>query len=581
MKHYLLTWYGMTDLRAALGLEDTYGPVLSALRTGDYSDAVILAYTNPGKHQDAFVGELREEWEEWVTAPASGRPSLAVDQIHRFVDAVSNTASGHELFTGWLQGELKTLGIDVDIRVIPKELKQLNDAPGIHSAAAAAVLVALEDPVDKRVTTYVSPGTPVMAYTWALIARSNPQLNIGVISSSDPRMPPEQVELPRALLDSSINAPDGTEPASREYDLVIHLLGEQTIPVFFGMRQFQAERNLILTTTGYEAEARRLAKVAGFSPAPVIIPDPFKPADTRKAITKQVAKLAGDARVAVNMTGGTKLMFAGALSACWELGLDPFYFEVRHHNVIFLRDGTQVPFVGITDVEDFLRAGDFTTVSPGRWDADPAREKRVSATHALWQRRSLLRGLYKLPAFLKFAGQSNSDRSPFSFTWNGGEASLDFNGTTTLVLGGSSIEAPASGFFKYLSGGWLEEYVYSLLRPLAEDGLVRDVRLGFEAGYREGSTSKANQTAQEFDCAFTDGKRLWIVECKAGPVKQEAIQKLENNLKLYGGVAARGILVSSFELTEANKNRLSTLPSISAACSDELSTEALRRIVQR
>jgi hypothetical protein len=26
MKHYLLTWYGMTDLRAALGVEDTQGP---------------------------------------------------------------------------------------------------------------------------------------------------------------------------------------------------------------------------------------------------------------------------------------------------------------------------------------------------------------------------------------------------------------------------------------------------------------------------------------------------------------------------------------------------------------------------
>ena len=42
MKHYLLTWYGMTDLRAALSLEDTDGPVLSALRTGEYSDVVIL-----------------------------------------------------------------------------------------------------------------------------------------------------------------------------------------------------------------------------------------------------------------------------------------------------------------------------------------------------------------------------------------------------------------------------------------------------------------------------------------------------------------------------------------------------------
>ena len=291
MKHYLLTWYGMTDLRAALGIEETDGPVLSALKTGDYSDAVILAYTNPVKDQRAFFGDLREEWEEWVTAPSTERPPLSRDQTHRFVDAVSNTVSGHDLFTDWLQDELTALGVKVEIRVIPQELKQLNDARGIHAAAAAAVRVALDDSAEKRVTTYVSPGTPVMAYTWALMARSNPQLNIGVISSSDPRLPPERIELPKTLLESSINAPAGVQPA-REYDLVIHLLGEQTIPVFFGMRQFQAENNIIVTTKDYEAEARRLAKVAGFAPTPVIIPDPFKPADTRKAITKQVEKLA-------------------------------------------------------------------------------------------------------------------------------------------------------------------------------------------------------------------------------------------------------------------------------------------------
>ncbi|MEI2785002.1 MAG: hypothetical protein V9E82_04765 [Candidatus Nanopelagicales bacterium] len=116
---------------------------------------------------------------------------------------------------------------------------------------------------------------------------------------------------------------------------------------------------------------------------------------------------------------------------------------------------------------------------------------------------------------------------------------------------------------------------------MEHEGIVRDVRVGFEAGYREGSTSKPGWSAQEFDGAFTDGKRLWIVECKAGPVRQEAIQKLENNLKLYGGVAARGLLISSFPLNEANKNRLGRLSAITAVQPDELSTETLRRIVLR
>jgi hypothetical protein len=33
IKHYLLTWYDITDLRAAVGFEELGGPVLAALWT--------------------------------------------------------------------------------------------------------------------------------------------------------------------------------------------------------------------------------------------------------------------------------------------------------------------------------------------------------------------------------------------------------------------------------------------------------------------------------------------------------------------------------------------------------------------
>jgi len=586
MKHYLLTWYGMTDLRAALGLEETDGPVLSALKTGDYSDVAILAYTNPEKGQSAFTGELRDQWEAWAANSSPDRPTLARDEVQQIVDAVSNTEAGHQLFATWLQDKLSALGVKVTIQVMPRALKQLNDASGIYDAAASAVRVALEDPDDKQVTTYVSPGTPVMAYTWALIARSNPQLSIGVISSSDPRMPPERIDLPKALLSSSIGTPAGAQPSLREYDVVLHLLGEQTIPVFFGMRQFLAEKNIILTTMEYEHVALRLAKVAGIEPAPVIIPDPFKPAATRKAISQQVENLPPDAKVAVNMTGGTKLMFAGALSACWELGLDPFYFEIRHHNVIFLRDGSSVPFVGISNIEDFIAASDFVTLKHGRWPTEPeaVRNRRLAVTPTIWQERDALRGLYPKKEFLEFGGKYDKhqpayerDDLPFDFKWKSGEASIAKGVAPKLVLNETTIEVPRKGFFPFIQGGWLEEYVYSLLAPLQDEGLISDVRVGYEPDYPDGASGKWG--AQEFDCTFTDGKRLWIVECKAGPVRQEAIQKLENNLRAYGGIAARGLLVSSLPLSDAAQKRVDSIDSVTFVKPDFLTTNGLRMII--
>ena len=564
MKQYLLTWYGMTDLRAALQLEATDGPVLSALKTGEYTDVVILAYTDPAK-----------------MPPAADAPQT--------LDLISNTPAAHDLFTAWLESSLTKAGVVVRVQVLPYELAHLNDAAGIHRAASAAVRLALTDQDEKQVTTFVSPGTPVMAYTWALVARSNPQLSIRVISSSDARRPPEVIDLPRSLLDAAIAAPTRPTGTGTSYDLVIHLLGEQVMPIFFALRQFPGGRHVVLTTREYTDEVERLSKVSELDADVAVIQDPFKPAETRKAIVALVGALPAGSRVAVNMTGGTKLMFAGALSACWELGLDPFYFEIKHHNVIFLRDGSQVSFVGISDVEDFLRAGDYRAVTDGRWPTEPdaIRNRRLPATEELWRRRDALRALYKDRKFLDFSNRydrhyprGERDNLPFSFSWSGGEASLQKGGTPSLTIKGTQIAVPHDGFFPFLAGGWLEEYVHSLLRPLEDEGVVRDVRVGLEVGHRQEPGVKREMLAQEFDCTFTDGRRLWIVECKAGPVKQEAIQKLENSLRQYGGIAARGILVSSFPLTEANQRRIDGISTITAVHSDRLTTDFLRLIVQ-
>ena len=49
MKKVLMTWYGITDLKASLGLEFNNGPILSALLAEEYTDILILGYTNKDK----------------------------------------------------------------------------------------------------------------------------------------------------------------------------------------------------------------------------------------------------------------------------------------------------------------------------------------------------------------------------------------------------------------------------------------------------------------------------------------------------------------------------------------------------
>jgi hypothetical protein len=581
MKHYLLTWYGITDLRAALGLEPTDGPILSALKTGKFTDVVILAYTNPSKSQHGYSNDARTQWENWRTSDPETRLQIPRDIAQQAVDDVSNTETGHVLFTDWLKTQLETNGIPCNMVVIPQELKHLNDAQAIFDAAASAVKLTLEDDCEKSITTYVSPGTPVMAYTWALIARAHPQHNIAVIASSEPRLPPETVDLPKGLLTPLVTGPQTAKPS--EYDAMIHLLGRERMPIYFGMLQFKAALHIFITTQDYQHAGIVLSRCLpkDCQSKTVTILDAFKPADTRRAIEEQVCKLPSKARVAVNLTGGTKLMFAGALAACWELGLEPFYFEINDHNILFIRDGLTVPFIGAKSVDEYFVVNGFDVIKSGRWEENPVRAARQDVTRKLWEARRALGRLYQTSDFRNYHVPWGKGRNPrFSWKWEDSQASFDDRGEATLVLNGKTIPVTkCDDYGQYLGGGWLEEYVYSLLRAVEKRGLIYDVRIGMEVDYANRTQPLDKMPNGEFDCAFTDGKRLWLVECKAGNVKQEHIQKLENNLKTYGGIAARGILVSSFPVLSRHAKRISSSTAIVAVQAEEVSSKVLEKIV--
>jgi hypothetical protein len=480
-----------------------------------------------------------------------------------------------------LKAELAALGISCEVEIISVELKHLNDAQRIYKAAVAALKRAAENVSEKTITSFVSPGTPVMAYTWALIASANPQHKIAVIASSDPRKPPETIALPRNLLMPVIAPLNAVKPL--KFDVLIHLLGRERMPIYFGMIQFQAGEHIFITTQEYNTAATVLSQLlpTGCRTKTVLINDPFRPSDTRRAIESQVGKFPTEAKIAVNLTGGTKLMFSGALSACWSNGLEPFYFEVNHHNVIFIRDGETIPFVGAKSVSDFFVVNGFDIITSGIWEERPCRAARLDVTKKLWEARQSLRNLYLSPDFRQYKVPWGARRNPpFNFRWGASRASFNSEGEAVLILEGESVAASkCDDFGQYLRGGWLEEYVFLLLRPLEEKQLIFDLRVGIEVDYAGKPRHPKDMPNGEFDCAFTDGKRLWLVECKAGAVKQEYIQKLENNLKTYGGIAARGILVSSFQIGPALARRASSSTSIHIVNPGQLSVEFLESII--
>lgn len=574
-KHVLLTWYGMTDLRAALGFEPSDGPVLGALRTGFYTDVIILGYTNPNKSSETLSGELRKEWDTLRLEPLEIRLAYPRAKAQTIVDAVCNTEYAHELFLEFLKKAKLSVGIHFQSQI----LSSLNDVRSIDAGARKALRMALSDKEEKDIACFLSPGTPLMAYTWAMLTRSNPNLHLKVITSSNPQNPPEEVDLPKDIITPPVFL--GDTHLQTDFDILIHLLGTDTnIPQYFSIVQFPAKKHWFITS----ADSKKVNDLGRILPQGATmntkIVDAFVPFHTRKAIEEIVSQLPSSTRIGVNLTGGTKLMFAGALNACNEfINVEPFYFDIKQNNITFLRTGLNMPFKGVSTIDGFFKLSGCDIITQGHWEDNPIRGARRNLTLDLWRKRKFLGKMYRNKGFRSYEYTRNKPNPPFSF--KGNSYNCEFDGRKANVsLDGKSLRVPdCSDFGEYIGGGWLEEFAYLQLLPLLDAGKIFDLRIGMEVSLADQLRSDEKNPLGEFDCAFTDGNRLFIVECKAGSVKQEHIQKLENNLKFYGGNAAKGILFSSFPLNDIHQKRISVSTSITAISGNDICTRALQRIV--
>ena len=192
MRKYLMTWYGITDFRASLGLEQTTGPVLGALLAEDYTDVVILGFT----HQDKTKNEA-DDFQQRIEDIDSFDSATA----RQFLDLFLNTAQAHNHFNKWLYEQLQRAGKKAEVHFLPVGLKHLNDTEGIYEAATQSLNAVAASQGEKLVTLYLSPGTPVMAFVWAFAALRHPNLKQRLIASSQPGLPPEKIVLPNEWLE--------------------------------------------------------------------------------------------------------------------------------------------------------------------------------------------------------------------------------------------------------------------------------------------------------------------------------------------------------------------------------------------
>lgn len=546
MKKYLMTWYGITDLRASIGLEQTTGPVLGALLAENYTDVVILGFTHPDKTANKTDGFQQKIENTEGSDPAAAR---------EIIDLFSNSVEAHNHFTQWLEKQLRDAGKKVNVHFHPVGLKHLNDTEGIYEAATQSLNTVAASEGEKLVTLYLSPGTPVMAFVWAFAALRHPTLKKRLIASSQPGRPPERIALPNEWIEWHGRQVRTTDAEPDHYDAIFHLFGEQRVPNLLGVIQFSSRKHIFVNSAQFPADVMK--QFLGEAEYGEIAVDPYDPENVRTTILDLIAKMPADAKIGFNLTGGTKLMYAGALAACRKVNATPFYFNSRNNHVVYLNDFKAVETKLIPSVETFiqLNGNNLFISKAGHWADIPDIESpdRKNLTNELWQARSKISRLYRE------LSRYNDSFQPFEL--HNGEiyAKLSKDKSAKISVGTKHFEFKEwPDFAQYLSGGWFEEYTFMKLQPLVDTGVIKDMRIGLEVSFKDDDADKSSSsfsaqlsnlfgdTYQEIDIIFTDGRRLYVIECKAGNVTSEHVMKLQNIVRYFGGVEGRAVLASCF-----------------------------------
>lgn len=289
--------------------------------------------------------------------------------------------------------------------------------------------------------------------------------------------------------------------------------------------------------------------------------------------------------VALNLTGGTKLMAIAAQSVFSSAGKPIFYVNADSDEVIFLgrRDLTH-RLESRVKLRDYLGAHGYTLAKAVDRPAIPASLRDLtdrlidhvgSAGGALGQLNWLAqeaKGQARSPILDK--RQSESKKL--------GEIIDLFEEAQLLTQEQNALRFQDEDARVFANGGWLEFYVYRLLADLAPQERITDYAINLELVAPDGSTRN------ELDAVFLRRNTLHIIETKASNLgaagssgaskATEAIYKLEALLKT-GGLRTRAMLVDyRGALSAADRARAtaSKIRVVSAAQLKQLKSELCR-----
>ena len=269
--------------------------------------------------------------------------------------------------------------------------------------------------------------------------------------------------------------------------------------------------------------------------------------------------------VALNVTGGTKLMAVAAQEVFRADDRQAFYVSIETDQVVFLSGGHGAALNARLKIAEALRAhgyvthgGDTPQINAAQRDLTARLVDRVSSFG---------------PALGQINGLAQQAKGSLQCQLTDAQADsrkladmLDlFAQAGHLKQLGATLTFPDEAARFFVNGGWLEYHLLHTLRDLqgarSTTDPITDIAINLKVTHPDGVTKN------EIDVAFMYRNTLHIIECKTANLAQpgvtqddkatETVYRMESLLKL-GGLRTRGMIVDyrgAFSASQANRKR--------------------------
>lgn len=275
-----------------------------------------------------------------------------------------------------------------------------------------------------------------------------------------------------------------------------------------------------------------------------------------------------DENIALNVTGGTKLMAVAAQEVFRSVGKPVFYVNVESDEVLVIGEkSVNRPLLAKLKVHEMLRAHGYNVTTQEQ--PKISRELRDLTARLIDHVASSGKALGSLNALARAARDNHlrAELTPGQLDSRSlGDIVALFAEAGLLRQQGSALifKDEESRFFT--NGGWLEAHVFEMLQSLRSqvEGLS-DVVMGVRVAFSGAAGKPYGRDKNEIDVAFLYRNTLHLIECKTANLAQvgngddskatEAIYKMESLLKL-GGLRTKGMVVDyRGELSKSDANQ--------------------------